>query len=267
MVNWYYVVGSERVGPVDVDTLKNLFLKDEINLNTYVWKKGFQNWERLSEVSELRFEENTSIEEKITPAPTTQVEINKVEKIEELASPEVKFFFDWNKVKDNDELFFVRIGKDRKNFDGSDIYGPYSRAELKEALEEKRVNFHTLIYSPGMSNWTKIKETPLNDNYNGINQSVGLKEVPLILVFNYSPLPLVTVVKKAGTKDGVLLGSGPFVEFENKIVNASLYVGPELKVKNIHVKIHGYNKKDQTIKCQFLDLNQDAKKIMLNHAV
>ena len=32
MVNWYYVVGSERLGPISVEALKQLFLSDEISL-------------------------------------------------------------------------------------------------------------------------------------------------------------------------------------------------------------------------------------------
>ena len=287
MVNWYYVMGSERVGPVGVDALKQLFLNDEINLETYVWKKGFQNWERLKDVGELKFEteaddaveETQQIEEPVVskPAPV-QVKASapapapvKAEGRRESEcpnSPEIQFVFDWNKVRENEELFFVRIGKDRRNFTGSDIFGPYSLVELREALTEKRVNFQTSVFAPGMSSWTKIQETPLNENYKGSHGlNLSLTEVPLIMVFDYSPLPLITVVKKAGTKDGVLLGAGPFTEFENKTVRATLYVGNEIKVKNVQVKIQGYDKKEQSIECQFLDLNQDAKRIMLNHAV
>jgi hypothetical protein len=67
MVNWYYVLGSERVGPVSVEILKSLFLSDEINSETYIWKKGFQNWEHLKDVGELSFEKVTkeNIAEKI----------------------------------------------------------------------------------------------------------------------------------------------------------------------------------------------------------
>lgn len=278
MVNWYYVVGSERVGPISVEGLKQLFLNDEINLDTYVWKKGFQNWERLKDVSELKFDAVDEVVEtkpvaapihEPTPvaAPAPQPVVQATVKVVEENSPEVNFTFDWRKIKDNEEMFFVRIGKDRKNFDGSDIFGPYTQVELKEAMNEKRMNFQTLIFAPGMSSWTKIQDTPLNENYKGVNQTVGLNEVPLVLVFDYSPLPLVTVIKKAGTKDGVLLGSGPFVEFQNKTVKASLYVGSEMKVRNVQVRIHTYDKKDQSMDCQFLDLNQDAKRIMLNHAV
>lgn len=271
MVNWYYVVGSERLGPVSVEALKQLFLSDEISLDTYVWKKGFQNWERLKDVGELKFDNADEVELQetptliaVTPAPKT-VPVPVAVATE--SSPEVNFNFDWRKVKENEEMFFIRIGKDRKNFDGSDIYGPYSQIEIKEAIDEKRMNFQTLIFAPGMSSWTKIQDTPLNENYNGVNQSVGLNEVPLVMVLNYSPLPLITVVKKAGTKEGILLGSGPFVELKNKTVMATLYVGSEIKAKNVQVKIQNYDTKDQSMECQFLDLNQDAKRIMLNHAV
>jgi hypothetical protein len=87
------------------------------------------------------------------------------------------------------------------------------------------------------------------------------------MVMDYSPLPLITIVKKAGTKEGILLGAGPFVEFQNTTVKASLYVGNELKARNVQVRIQSYDKKTQAIECHFIDLNSDSKKIMLNHAV
>ena len=272
MVNWYYVVGSERVGPISIEGLKKLFLNNEINLETYIWKKGFQNWERLKDVSEIAFNQPEVIPEVVVVAapikiaPIVVAEPIKVKEIEE-TSPEINFNFEWEKIKDNEEMFFVRIGRDRLNFDGSDIFGPYTLIEIKEAMTEKRINFQTLIFAPGMNSWTKIQDSPINENYKGVNQSVGLNEVPLILVIEYSPLPLVTIIKKAGTKEGILLGSGPFIELQNKTVKASLYVGSEVKSKNVKVKISSYDKKEQTMECHFVELNQDARKIMLNHAV
>jgi hypothetical protein len=283
MVNWYYVVGSDRLGPVTEDALKQLFLKNEVNNETYIWKKGFQNWERLKDVAELKFDSSPAIvpEKFIVPTPEikveelnfTAVEIkNKPEKqeqiVEEKSSPDVKFAFSWNNIKENDELFFLKIGKDRKNSAGSDIFGPYSLVELREALKEKRINMLSMLFTPGMSSWTKVEDTVLNEKFKGLTLgSISLSEVPLIMVMDYSPLPLITIVKKAGTKEGVLLGSGPFLEFQNTVVRASLYVGSELKAKNVQVKIQSYDKKSQAIECEFIDLNTDAKKIMLNHAV
>ncbi len=267
MVNWYYVVGSERVGPISLENLKKLFLSHEINLDTYVWKKGFQNWERYKDVKEFHFDDSA---EPVSLNVANQVvapALSPVERFEKINSPEIVFNFDWNKIKESEDLFFVRIGKDRKDFDGFEVFGPYTQQEIKEGINERRMNFLTLIYSPGMSSWTKIQDTPFNENFKGVSQSVGLNEVPLLLVLDYTPLPLVTVVKKTGTKNGVLLGSGPFVDLENKTIGASLYMGNEIKAKNIKVKIHTYDKKEQSMECQFMELNQDAKRIMLNHAV
>ena len=259
MVNWYYVVGSDRVGPVSVDALKVLFLNKEITLETYVWKKGFQNWERLKDVSELKLDD-ISIVEKVTE--------KKPETIKEESSPEIFFSFDWGNVKEQEDLFFLKIGKDRHNVSQADIYGPYSLIELKEALTEKRINLETLIFTPGMNSWTKIQDTIINEKFKGTQfGSVSLNEVPLIMVFEHLPLPLVALVKKAGTKDGILLGTKPFIDFQNKTLRASLYMGNEMKVKNVQVQIQAYDKKNQSITCHFVELNSDAKKIMLNHAV
>lgn len=289
MVNWYYVVGSDRVGPVSEEALKILFLENQINNDTYIWKKGFQNWERLKDVAELKFDvvethvethpeieaiqiasiqKETKLEDFTFSAVKTAVNEPSFDSIEETSSPEVRFIFNWNNVKENEELFYLKIGKDRKNIAGSEMYGPYSLVELREALKEKRINLHTMLFTPGMSSWTKIEDTILNDKFKGLALgSISLNEIPLIMVMDYSPLPLVTIVKKAGTKEGTLLGSGPFVEFQNTTVKASLYIGNELKAKNVQVRIQSYDKKTQAIECQFIDLNNDAKKIMLNHAV
>lgn len=281
MVNWYYVVGSDRVGPVSVEALKVLFMNNSITLETYVWKKGFANWERLRDVSELKFDQPMEVETPVEVAPVEEVkaepkvEAKKAEPVKaevkpkaKETSPDVQFAFNWNQVKENEDLFFLKIGKDRKNNSNSDIYGPYSLVELKEALKEKRINLQTLLFAPGMSSWTKIQDTIINDKYKGTALgSIGLNEIPLLMVINYSPLPLVTIVKKAGTKEGTLLGAGPFSEFQNTKVMATLYVGSEMKVKDIQVKVQGYDKINQSIECEFIDLNSDAKKIMLNHAV
>jgi hypothetical protein len=279
MVNWYYVIGSDRVGPVSVEALKELFLSDKINLDSYVWKKGFQNWERLRDVSELKFEKAPVapvVEEvKVQPAlhvvkeevqPQVQAEIKTEIKVEP-SSPEINFSFDWHKVKDQEDLFFLKVGKDRKSNLDSTIYGPYSMVELKEALKEKRINLQTLIFAPGMSSWTKIEETMLNEKFKGSTNSISLNEVPLLLVVEHSPTPLVTLLKKTSAKEGILLGSGPFSQLENKTVQATLYMGSEVKAKNLKLQVQNYNKKDQSMECHFVDLNSDAKKIMLNHAI
>lgn len=258
MVNWFYVVGSERVGPVSEIMLKGLITAGEINADSYVWRKGFSGWERLKDVAELNGADSSSENVEAEAAV-----------VEEENSPEVRFNFDWNKVKEQEEQFYLRIGHDRKNFEGTDIYGPYSLTELREALTDKRINQNTLIFAPGMDGWMKIQHTPASAGLSGTGSSKDLtiEEVPLMIVLNHSPLPLVTVVKKAGAVGGRLLGAGPFGEYTGQTLLATLYAGNEVKARNLKVRIDQYHTKEQTIEFAFESLDSQAKKIMLNHAV
>ena len=260
MVNWLYVVGSERVGPVSEIMLKGLITAGEINAESYVWRKGFTGWERLKDVAELSGVLNgTESTETVTEAKV----------VVEETSPEVRFSFDWKKVKEQEEQFYLRIGHDRKNFEGTDIYGPYSLTELREAMTEKRINQNTLIFAPGMDGWMKIQHTPPTAGLSGTGSSkeLTMEEVPLMIVLNHSPLPLVTVVKKAGAVEASLLGAGPFGDYTGQTLLATLYVGNEVKARNLKVRIEQYHTREQTIDCAFEGLDSQAKKIMLNHAV
>ena len=294
MVTWYYVVGSERVGPITFEALKLLFLNKQINNSTYVWKKGFQNWERIEDVPELS---SISIEEtqekiqeeipheiptlkKINASTSTSETIyessekNSTDKTRELTkskikmSPVIDLVFNWSTINDIQEIFYIKIGKDRKNYPGSDIFGPYSKVELDEALKAHRINLSTLICSAGMNSWVKIQETPINQNYYpGISSSVSLNEVPVFFVFSHPDGPMSSIIKRAGVKECQLLASEAAAKLAGKEALASLYLGTELKVMNINVMINSHNKKNQLLECTFLDLDSEAKKIMLNHAL
>lgn len=250
MVNWYYVRGSERVGPVSVDVLRDLFTRQEINLESYVWRKGFQNWERLKDVAELDFSGKTP----------SAVET----KMEEASSPEVEFKFDWTKIRDNEELFFVKIGGDRKNYIDAECFGPFSLAELREAKDEKRINDKTLIYAAGLPGWIEAGETPLNPVILDINLKHIKGEAPLLMVIENEPLPLVGLVDKAGTKECTLLGSGPFKAGGEKL--CSIYTGKDLKAKNVRINIEEYEPKHQRAVCKIVELNEDARKVIQNYA-
>jgi hypothetical protein len=264
MVNWFYVVGSDRVGPISEIMLKGLLDNGEINSDTYVWRKGFQGWERLKDVAELH---TSSPEAETLSSIVSQDSIQ--EKVKEESSPEVRLTFNWKKVKENEEMFYLKIGKDRKNFAGHEIFGPYSLVEIREAIEQKRINQNTLIFAPGMNAWTKIQSTPSEAGLQGAGSSdnLSLEEVPLLLVMKHSPLPLITIVKKAGTKELSLLGAGPFNDYQGQTVLASLYVGNEIKAKNVKIKIENYQIKEQTVQCAVEQLDQEARNIILNHAV
>ena len=277
MTNWYYVQGSERVGPVTEQFLQRLFLDNEINLETYVWKKGFQNWERIKNVSELNFdqlnEENLLVEsDSIEFSVSESNDVNEndehlLQSNDDVEDTDIEFHFSWSDLNETEAMFFIKIGKDRKKFDGIDVYGPYSFAELKEALESKRINRHTLIFTPGMEAWQKIHDTPLFEDYKlGISSGIILNEMPLIFVHLEHNTPLVTMVKKAGTKDLVLLAGNEFQKYINQKMKFKLFVGSSDKYLSIEVEVLNYDSLDQTLDCRVTSISDDAKKILLNHA-
>lgn len=256
MTNWYYVQGSERVGPVNEDSLRDLFHKDVISADSYIWRKGFANWERLKDVHELDFSKSAVIEKTLeTEEPVAE---------EEQSSPELVFNFDWQSLRNEDECFFIKIGHDRRTVPESDLFGPYSLNELKEALEDKRINHHTLIFAAGMPGWIEIGQTPLDPTNLKINMSHIIDETPLLLVLSNDHLPLIALIQEAGVKNCTLLGAGPFLE--GKVLLGSIYSGTTLKAKNIKLTIDHYNSKEQKINCTINEINDDAQKIMKNYA-
>jgi hypothetical protein len=267
MVSWYYVLGSERVGPVGVETLKDLFLRDEINSESYVWRKGFQNWERIKDVSELDFNAHPEISkpkaERRSDIKITKEEVHKEEPTKE-NSPEITFHFDWKSVRHDEELFFIKIGHDRKAQLESDLFGPYSLLELQDAIDDKRINNHSLIFAAGMPGWVEVGETPLDPKNLKLNISNILDEAPLIIVVEHSPVPLIALVQKAGIKKCTLLGAGPFQA--GKVVMCSMYSGTALKAKNLKLNIEEYHPREQKVLCSVVEINESAKKIMQNYA-
>jgi hypothetical protein len=192
MVKWYYVQGSERVGPVSEKTLEDLFRQEVLNMESYIWRKGFANWERLKDVSELNFKKAPPVvpvkPEKKDKAQNKVLEPAPKEAVKK-SSPEIVFNFNWNSIGDQEELFFIKIGHDRKQVLESDLYGPYSLKELREAIGEKHINNRTLIFAPGMPGWIEVGQTPLDPKNFNINTTNVLAESPLLMVVNNDSRP------------------------------------------------------------------------------
>ncbi len=158
---WYYVQGSERVGPVERPELAQLYTDGVINSDSYVWKKGFDNWIVLREVDELADLMNSSANETIEeveeiPMMTDEVEEVMPEKIEAL---------DLSQIGENEKRFSIKVGVDRGGQEAE--YGPFSLTQLKKAYEQKRINEKTYIFTPGMDNWVFLADFELYKNITG----------------------------------------------------------------------------------------------------
>lgn len=268
MTNWYYVQGSERVGPVTEILLQRLFLDNVIDLETYVWKKGFQNWMRIKNVDELSLNllnnENTLLTEERTETGLNQKDESEIFEKKQI---EIVFDFNWNNLDEMDEIFYLKIGRDRVRYEGIDVFGPYSFKELKEALALNRINSHTLIFTPGMEAWQKIHDTPLCKDFNlGISSGIILNEAPLVLVHMEKTNRLVSIVKKASAKYLVLLAGKDFKKFEKQKIKLKFFVGSIDKMDFLEVEVIKYDSLEQTLDCRVISISDDSKKILLNHA-
>lgn len=56
---WHVVIDQEQVGPLTAEEVRQRFSSGEIDSDTYIWKEGFDDWERIPEVPEFADLEST----------------------------------------------------------------------------------------------------------------------------------------------------------------------------------------------------------------
>ena len=140
-VEWYYVEGEQRIGPVPQSKISELIEEGNLTEENFVWKKGFENWKKLKEVSD--FKRNDDYPEEL---PT-------------IVKSSEKRDVDWDVIKDDEKVFLIKIGIDRG---GEEVeYGPYSINILKRAAIEGRINGKTLLFVSGMDSWTFLSDLPI----------------------------------------------------------------------------------------------------------
>lgn len=128
--NWYYVQNGNRQGPVAVEVIEAMIAKQELGLQDYVWKKGFENWKKIKDIPELQV--------RSTPTTPPMPEI-----------PETPLLL--SNLSAEDRCIFIRIGSDR-GVEFSD-YGPFSVKQLQQLYKENRVNGKTFVYIKGMKDF------------------------------------------------------------------------------------------------------------------
>ncbi len=143
---WYYVQNNDRQGPVTEDALKKLLHDGPLTDQSYIWRKGFDNWKKAGEVDEFK-----SV---FTPASVN-------DDIPVLA-PEMISSLDWHAISYTEKLFMIKIGADRGARETE--YGPFSLEMLKRLYDEKRINGKTYIFAKGLKNWIFIADIPIYES-------------------------------------------------------------------------------------------------------
>lgn len=275
MVNWYYVDGTERVGPTNENQLEELFRTEKINLETYVWRKGFANWERLKNVSELDFSarlkninsHNENIIDFNLPNKEAILEAKNKHFDFELKSevwkdtPKSIEQFSYTHLKENDSCFFIKIGHDR-NKGVVDYFGPYSVDELMHAYEQNRINDKTLLFALGFDDWQSISSIPYFKQ--------KLKKESLLLPIN-SQSPYYFVYEKDGklkvllikavVKNNAKVLTSDLIE-KGEEIRASLFIASRLIKQNINLKVENTDLKSQALNVKISNADEEVKDLL-----
>ena len=148
---WYYVSGKDRVGPINEDNIKLLFKQEKINENSYLWKEGFDNWKKLSDIEALKH----------LTLPPPSLTIPPIPDSNAMNTETNPSLFQWSNIKDDDPSIFIKVGHDRNAQNDGAEYGPFSINQLKKAFEEKRINEKTFIYTKGIDNWIFLGDSEI----------------------------------------------------------------------------------------------------------
>lgn len=156
---WYYVEGSNRVGPVEENELQKLYNKGSVTEETYIWRKGLgDNWQKLQDVDELSYFLESPVENKSGALTHDQTETKEIE-----LPPFVRRSVDWDLIDKKANLFTIKIGPDRGAAEVE--YGPYSLEILKKLFKENRISQKTYVFTPGMDDWTLLADLPIYGSY------------------------------------------------------------------------------------------------------
>ena len=66
---------------------------------------------------------------------------------------------DWYTIDREERKFTIKIGIDRAGDESE--YGPFSLSQITKAFIEKRINAKSLIFAPGMEEWTFLADIPI----------------------------------------------------------------------------------------------------------
>lgn len=129
---WYYVEDGERRGPIEQDEIISLHQAGKLNDQDYVWRKGFDNWAKYSDVEELN-QAPSALPDPI-PAPKQEVSFSE--------------------YAPSEKVFFIKTGADRGREEVE--YGPFSVELLKKLYDENRINAKTFAFTKDMANWLPL---------------------------------------------------------------------------------------------------------------
>lgn len=214
MEKWYYVLEGERKGPVDANIVQDLYSKGMLNGEDYVWKKGFDNWVKISDTDEFIRASTPKPQLQSIPTPPEPQQTTSAQPaqpVQQVApSPQVKpapqaqtipnpisyHEASFVGIEPNVKIFFIKTGADRGG-QGAE-YGPFSINILKKLFNENRINEKTFCFTKGIETWCPLS------SFEGFQA-----------VFNKVPEPIEDIDKRAFKRKPLI--ARMFIENNNQL--------------------------------------------------
>lgn len=51
--NYFVLINNDKLGPLNIQEVRKMFQEGKINRQTWIWKQGMQDWDRMENISEL----------------------------------------------------------------------------------------------------------------------------------------------------------------------------------------------------------------------
>lgn len=127
---WYFVEDGKRKGPISRKEILQLIKVGKFTDDTYLWLKGFEDWKKLKDISELKQDASQD---------ASNVAFDK--------APE----FTLSTIDAHKKIIYIKTGLDRGT--KAQEYGPFNLQMLKKLFSSKRINAKTLVFFPGLDVW------------------------------------------------------------------------------------------------------------------
>lgn len=141
--NWYYVQKGNRHGPVAAEVIEKMITDQDLKADDFVWKKGFDNWKKIKDVSELQTQS-------VVPEPEPFVVPPQIKEISKERS--------FKDLSEDERVIYVRIGADRGG--APTEYGPYNIKQVKQLFKENRINGKTSVFIKGSQDYKLLADYP-----------------------------------------------------------------------------------------------------------
>lgn len=178
---WFYVKNKDRVGPINEEQLEELIVSGTLQKESYVWKKGLDNWKKIKDMPELsiylipepgaidKIPFPPELESPLEATATTQHQTN--DQVDDQTDSQTNIVankpFNIKTVSRQEHIFYI------KQSESGSEYGPYSLEMIIKLFKQNRVNAKSYIFTPKLENWQYLADLP-------IYQELFLEEPPII---------------------------------------------------------------------------------------